>query len=203
MLTGRTQYAHYSQHVTGLIRRHAKRPAATLLDIGCGGGKNVLTLKQAFDVTGVDISSTMLEQAKDLNPECTFVQGVMRTCRLGRTFDAVLMDDAISFTDEQYETTILYLLRDHGRLRIETDHWTLGLCSMDTWRRVLRETGFDVIDGKYNEGMTRTRYSRVSRRHETQSPASGDAPGASGKRQVGGAVFIRAHPACTRKPRAL
>jgi hypothetical protein len=143
----------------------------------------------------------------------------MRTFRLGRTFDAVLMDDAISHmtcladlaaafgtasahlnpggvlvatpdvttdtfrqnktvatpasrtgtpdeldvvfvenvydpdpADEQYETTILYLIRDHGRLRIETDHWTMGLFSLDTWRRVLRDTGFEVHEGRYNAG---------------------------------------------------
>jgi len=214
-----TEYAHYCQHVTSLIRRYAKRPAVTLLDIGCGGGKNVLNLKQEFNVTGVDLSSTMLEQARDLNPESTFVHGDMRTFRLGRTFDAVLMDDALSYmtcladfvaafrtasahldpggvlvatpdvtietfrqnktivtpaaragtrdeldvvfvenvydpdpADEQYETTVLYLIRDHGRLRIETDHWTMGLFSLDTWRRVLRETGFEVHESRYNPG---------------------------------------------------
>ena len=51
-----TEYAHYCQHVTGLIRQYAKRPATTLLDIGCGGGKNVLNLKREFNVTGVDLS---------------------------------------------------------------------------------------------------------------------------------------------------
>jgi trans-aconitate methyltransferase len=91
-----TEYASYCRHVAGLIRQHAKRPATTLLDIGCGGGKNVLNLKREFTVTGVDLSPVMLAQAKDLNPECTFVQGDMRTCRLGEVFDAVLMDDAIS-----------------------------------------------------------------------------------------------------------
>jgi len=55
-------------------------------------------------------------------------------------------------TDEQYETTILYLIRDHGRLRIETDHWTMGVFSLDMWRRVLRETGFDVREEPYNAG---------------------------------------------------
>ena len=54
--------------------------------------------------------------------------------------------------DEQYETTILYLIRDHGHLRIETDHWTMGLFSLDTWRRVLRETGFEVHEGLYQAG---------------------------------------------------
>ena len=91
-----TEYAHHCQYVTGLIRQYATRQTTTLLDIGCGGGKNVLNLKREFNVTGLDLSSTMLTQAQALNPDCTFVQGDMRTCRLGRTFDAVLMDDAIS-----------------------------------------------------------------------------------------------------------
>jgi len=210
-----TQYAHYCQHVSDLIRQYAKRPTSTLLDIGCGGGKNALNLNRKFTVTGLDLSAAMLAQAKELNPCCTFVQGDMRTFRLDRTFDAVLMDDAISHmncradlvaafrtayahlnpggvmiatpdvttetfqqnkttttlatgdgfdvvfvenvydpdpTDEQYETTILYLIRDQGCLRIETDHWTMGAFSLDTWRRVLRESGFEVHEVQYDSG---------------------------------------------------
>ena len=30
--------------------------------------------------------------------------------------------------------------------------WTMGLFSLDTWRRVLRETGFEVHEGRYNAG---------------------------------------------------
>jgi hypothetical protein len=52
--------------------------------------------------------------------------------------------------DEQYETTILYLIRDRGHLRIETDDWTIGFFSLDTWRRVLRETGFEVHERRYH-----------------------------------------------------
>ena len=210
-----TEYEHYCKHISRLIRNYAKRPAATLLDIGCGGGKNVLNLKREFEVTGLDLSPAMLAQAKELNPSCTFIEGDMRTCRLSQSFDAVLMDDAISHmscrsdfvaalrtahahlnlggvlvatpdvtietfqqnttattratrdaldvvfvenvydpdpTDEQYETTILYLIREQGRLRIETDHWTMGIFSLDVWRRVLRETGFEVHEGRYNPG---------------------------------------------------
>jgi len=211
------EYAHYCRYVTGLIDRHATRPARTLLDIGCGGGKNVFNLKETFSVTGLDLSPTMLAQARELNPECTFVEGDMRTFRLDRTFDAILMDDAISYmacledfeaafrsasahlepggiliatpdvttetfqqnrtiatpatrtpegldvvfvenvydadpADDYYETTVIYLIRDHGRLRIETDHWTMGLFSLGTWRRVLRETGFEVREGLYEAG---------------------------------------------------
>jgi SAM-dependent methyltransferase len=210
-----TEYAHYCQHVTDLIRQCATRQATTLLDIGCGGGKNVLNLKREFKVTGLDLSSAMLAQAKELNPGCTFIQDDMRTFRLDQTYDAVLMDDAISQmncradfvtalrnayahlnpggvliatpdvtietfeqnkttttlskrdelevvfienvydpdpADEQYETTILYLIRNHGRLRIETDHWTMGIFGLDVWRRILRETGFKVHEERYNPG---------------------------------------------------
>jgi hypothetical protein len=28
----------------------------------------------------------------------------------------------------------------------------MGLFSLDTWRRVLRETGFEVHEGRYNAG---------------------------------------------------
>jgi trans-aconitate methyltransferase len=90
------EYAEYVRHVSRLIEQHATRPVRTLLDVGCGGGKNVLTLKRRFEVTGVDLSPAMLAQAKALNPECAFLHGDMRTLHLQKTFDAVLMDDAIS-----------------------------------------------------------------------------------------------------------
>jgi len=39
----------------------------------------------------------MIDQAKTLNPDCEFIKGDMRSFAIGRTFDAVLIDDAISF----------------------------------------------------------------------------------------------------------
>jgi 2-polyprenyl-3-methyl-5-hydroxy-6-metoxy-1,4-benzoquinol methylase len=44
-----TEYAQYCQYVTALVRRYAERPAVTLLNIGCGGGKNVLNLNLKRD----------------------------------------------------------------------------------------------------------------------------------------------------------
>ena len=53
--------------------------------------------------------------------------------------------------DEHYEATMLYLIRENGILRIETDRYTLGLFPLDTWRQTLSKVGFAVDEGKYVE----------------------------------------------------
>ena len=73
------------------------RPAGTVLELGSGGGNNAFHLKAEFDLTLVDLSADMLAVSKALNPECEHVQGDMRSVRLGRTFDAVFVHDAIEY----------------------------------------------------------------------------------------------------------
>ncbi|HPO08855.1 MAG TPA: class I SAM-dependent methyltransferase, partial [bacterium] len=72
-------------------------PPKTLLHFGCGGGHTDHTLKNYFQITGVDISIEMLSLAKHLNPEVDYMPGDMRTLRLTRTFDAVLIGDSINY----------------------------------------------------------------------------------------------------------
>jgi SAM-dependent methyltransferase len=69
----------------------------TLLDLGSGGGHNAFHLKHRFRCTLTDLSDAMLGASRELNPECEHVQGDMRTLVLGRTFDAVLVHDAITY----------------------------------------------------------------------------------------------------------
>jgi len=82
----------------------------TVLELGSGGGNNASHLKAHFKLTLVDLSNGMLELSQKLNPECEHIQGDMRTLRLGRTFDAVFIHDAI-----MYMTT-----EDDLRLALET-----------------------------------------------------------------------------------
>ena len=91
-----TEYAHYCDYIVQLIEKHAQRPVHTLLDIGCGGGKNIYNLKNHYQVTGLDLNPVMLDQARALNPTCEFLQGDMRHFDLDRKFDAILLDDGIS-----------------------------------------------------------------------------------------------------------
>jgi SAM-dependent methyltransferase len=70
----------------------------SLLELGCGGGNNASHLKRHFaSVTLTDLSPEMLAVSRALNPECEHVAGDMRDLRLGRTFDAVLIHDAIDY----------------------------------------------------------------------------------------------------------
>ncbi|HLY32504.1 MAG TPA: class I SAM-dependent methyltransferase [Ktedonobacterales bacterium] len=68
-----------------------------LIEFGSGGGNNAFYLKAQFDLTLVDRSPQMLEVSRALNPECEHVLGDMRSVRLGRTFDAVFIHDAIDY----------------------------------------------------------------------------------------------------------
>lgn len=49
-------------------------------------------------------------------------------------------------TDNVYDGLSLYLIRENGKLRIESDHHLLGLFPMDVWRTTLRKVGFEVYE---------------------------------------------------------
>jgi len=72
-------------------------PCRTLLELGSGGGNNASHLKAHFELTLVDSSRGMLDVSRALNPTCEHVEGDMRTIRLRRQFDRVLIHDAICY----------------------------------------------------------------------------------------------------------
>ena len=94
----------YSRPFLGDVTR------GTVLELGSGGGNNASHMKRDFQMTLVDLSEPMLALSRSINPECEHVLGDMRSLRLGRTFDAVFVQDAVC-----YLTTL-----DDLRLMLET-----------------------------------------------------------------------------------
>ena len=68
-----------------------------VLDLGSGGGHVAVHLKDRFELTLVDLSPDMLAVSRQLNPQCRHRLGDMRSVRLGRQFDAVLVHDAVDY----------------------------------------------------------------------------------------------------------
>jgi SAM-dependent methyltransferase len=85
--------AHYGELLAGA----ASGAVETLLELGAGAGHNALHLKRRLRCTLTDLSEGMLGLSRALNPECEHLPGDMRTLRLGRTFDAVLVHDAVMY----------------------------------------------------------------------------------------------------------
>jgi SAM-dependent methyltransferase len=90
------------------LQRHGAADGAAVLHLGCGGGSVDHHLQRHYHVTGIDISESMLAEARRLNPDVEYVRGDMRTHRLGRTFDAVLVHDAISYMTTFDELRAVY-----------------------------------------------------------------------------------------------
>jgi SAM-dependent methyltransferase len=175
------------------------------------GGNSAFHLKKRFAMTLVDLSPHMLAVSRALNPECEHLEGDIRTVRLGRTFDAVFVHDAICHMtteddlravmetayehlrpggvamfvpdfvretfventdhggndtdggsvrflqwttdpdrrDTNYLVDFAILIRDlQGQTRLVHDRHVYGLFPRATWRRLLRDVGFDLKSTK-------------------------------------------------------
>jgi len=85
----------------------ARAPVRTLLDLGSGGGNVALHLKHGRSRTLVDLSDDMLAVSRRLNPDCEHLQGDMRSIRLGRAFDGVLVHDAVDYMTTQSDLALV------------------------------------------------------------------------------------------------
>jgi len=90
-------YVEEGELFTSKIRKYARIETKSLLSLGCGGGNLDWVLKRQFGITGVDISDSMLTNARNINPENEYLQGDMRTVRLNKQFDTVVIHDAINY----------------------------------------------------------------------------------------------------------
>ena len=102
--------------------------ARDVLELGSGGGHNASHLKARFDMTLVDLSPEMLDVSRRLNPECGHHVGDMRGVRLGRTFDAVFVHDAVDYMTTEADLRLAmetaYLHCRPGGVTVFMPDWT-------------------------------------------------------------------------------
>lgn len=100
LLSPPEDYAPEAAVVRRIIDGHVQRDESTrptLLELGAGGGHTLVHLREAFECVAVDLSEPMLANCRRLNPDVRTIVGDMRSIRLERTFDAVLIHDAIDY----------------------------------------------------------------------------------------------------------
>lgn len=97
LLTAPDEYADEAAFLLRVLRERVEGPMETLLELGSGGGNTASHLKAHMRLTLTDLEPAMLALNRTLNPECELLVADMRTLRLGRQFDAVLIHDAIMY----------------------------------------------------------------------------------------------------------
>ncbi len=96
-LAGPEDYEAEANAYVSLIRQQTKRLPRTLLHLGSGAGGMDRVFKRYFSVTGVDLSEGMLALARAAHPDIEYIEGDMRSIRLGRGFDVVAIPDSIDY----------------------------------------------------------------------------------------------------------
>lgn len=141
---------HYGEEAADLLPRLgplATAGTATLLELGSGGGSLASHLKSHFALTLTDRSPGMLAVSRSVNPECEHLVGDMRTLRLGRRFDVVLIHDAIMYATEPahvrttLETAAVHC-RPGGTVAVLPD------CVRETFTPGTDHGGHDADDGR-------------------------------------------------------
>lgn len=140
----------YAEEATDLLRRlgtESSSPRKTLLELGAGGGSLASHLKQYFRSTLTDQAPAMQAVSRALNPECEHIVGDMRTLRLGREFDVVLVHDAIMYATEPAAVqatlqTAAVHCRVGGKVAVLPD------CVRETFAPETDHGGHDAADGR-------------------------------------------------------
>ena len=98
----------YGQDVMGLLDYDQVR---TMLDLGCGNG--ALTAQFAdkgLQVIGMDASAAMLERARQMYPELTFMQADATAFSLPEPVDAVFSNAVLHWIDEARQSAALHCI---------------------------------------------------------------------------------------------
>ncbi len=97
LLTSPADYAKEAAQALQLLTGAIGSPPKTILELGSGGGNNASHMKAHATLTLTDLSPEMLALSRLSTPSANIGFGDMRTMRLGRTFDAVFVHDAVSY----------------------------------------------------------------------------------------------------------
>jgi SAM-dependent methyltransferase len=139
-------YAEEAAWIADALERTLGRKPDEILELGSGGGNTASHLSRSTRMTLVDLNEAMLAVSRLLNPAADHFCGDMRDVRLGTTFDAVLIHDAIMYmtTFEDLASALATArahVRDDGIVLVMPDHIA------ETLEPATDSGGHDASDG--------------------------------------------------------
>ena len=131
---------------------------ARILELGTGGGHLLHHIADGYDMTAVDLSDAMLAHSRRLNPKVTHHVGDMRTVRLGETFDAVLIHDAIDYMTTEDDLRAAFAtarahLRPGGLFLTAPDDYVETFIPPRVWHETRRANGEELTFVEYSTDM--------------------------------------------------
>ncbi|MBP9707331.1 MAG: class I SAM-dependent methyltransferase [Oligoflexales bacterium] len=145
-------------------------PKAKILDLGCGMGEPIADyfVQKDFDVTGVDISSSLLELAQKRLAKAKFIKGDMRDLNLHQKFDLLIAWNSffhLSKNDQRAMFKVFYNhLNSGGILLITTgseegevwndnggEYLFHASLSPDEYKMLLKQNDFKLIEYKISD----------------------------------------------------
>ena len=137
------------------LRKRLGAGRAHILELGTGGGHLLHHLTADFDATAVDLSEGMLAHSRRLNPDVTHQVGDMRTVRLGETFDAVLIHDAIDYMTTEDDLRAAFAtarahLRPGGLFIVIPDDYVETFTPPRVWHETQRVAGSELTFVEYS-----------------------------------------------------
>ena len=127
LLAAPAEYAEDADYYLAALRDACDGTVRTLLELGSGGGNVASHLRRSLELTLVDISPEMLTVSRSINADVEHVLGDMRSIRLEQLYDAVLIQDAISYITNEADlertlATAFAHLRPGGAAIFAPDH---------------------------------------------------------------------------------
>jgi trans-aconitate methyltransferase len=116
------EHSFVSQLGGELVQWLAPKPGEKILDLGCGTGDLANQLsQQGVDITGIDKSENMIEQAQKKYPELTFLVQDAVDMRYSKEFDAVFSNATLHWikTPKRALQSIYHSLKPGGRFVAE------------------------------------------------------------------------------------
>lgn len=82
-------YGKETRRIHQIIRKHKVSRGRALLDVACGTGRHIESLRRYYSCEGLDLQPRLLARARARNPNVVFHRGNMLTFNLRKQFDAI------------------------------------------------------------------------------------------------------------------